>query len=93
MNLIEPMKHRFVFDLLESYLIRLVEVYGRHANDLGKIRATARKLQFGTLKITNLKVTSKDKNKYIITFDSNKDRYKCIWDFAEQRCISRSVKR
>lgn len=52
-----------------------------------------RNLSLGSHKITNVKVTSKDKNKHIITFHSDNDRYYCIWDFAEGGYISRSVNR
>lgn len=100
MNLIDLMKCRFVFDLLESELLKLSynknsfrAAFSKRPVDLVKVRATVRSLQGNSLKITNIKVTSKDKSKTIISFHSDNDRYHCIWDFAEGSYISRSVNR
>lgn len=100
MNLIELMKCQLVFDTLETELLKYSfskgsphSAFSRNPVDSARVRSTVRNLKHGSLKITNVKVTVKDKNKHIITFNSDNDRYYCIWDFAEGRYLSRSVNR
>jgi hypothetical protein len=95
MNLIDLMKQRVVFDILEISLMKFSDHNSpyRYASPESKLRMVRKTIRNLPLKINNIKVTPKDKNKYIITFHSNNDRYYCIWDFAEGRYISRSVNR